>query len=428
MKPLSIMYFRIVKYDEWLEYYYIFSYILPAIFTSITLVFLSPILLRKCTIAETLHCGGDLRFFGDPFPESLVEMEDLRKTPKPSKSWTYEDLLYRNMRARIRNLRKPKFWKLLWNRWICRGCNYTDTGCEEEEKSVIDYILAIFWFPVSMLLVVLYVVPLFSVWANYVRKQAKETFLCSDPNASIVRRIFNVPLFFMQLFGIFIFVMMMWNLLLIGVQLFVFVSIDVLRNATNTLSKIIILLAIMIYIFSAFADFEDGYRELKSVTFALCIEKAESSEDEDTKVMVKLKPHEPLYVKTKDGEASIPRRIFYDICKVYRPYVREVISTFIRLFVSFALIIIVFSLIVKFQIFDELSGEWETLLTIGTVALPSMLGMLRSSSHQVLSDRRRKSKIRAWLEKITTNRRVRVNRNKSIKRVIGEYLFKLVTT
>ena len=95
----------------------------PEFCTLIIFILLSPILLRKQTIAETLHCNGDLRFFGDPFPESLVQMQDLRKTPKPSKSWTYEDLLFRNMKTRITNLIKPQFWKLLWQRWICRGCS-----------------------------------------------------------------------------------------------------------------------------------------------------------------------------------------------------------------------------------------------------------------------------------------------------------------
>ena len=326
------------------------------------------------------------------------------------------------MKARIKNLMKPQFWKLLWQRWICRGCTCRNSGFH---GNVINYILVVFWLPVCLILVILHVVPLFSIWANYIRTQAKATFLCSEPNGNKARCILSVPLFFMQLAGIVVFIIMMWNLLLITVQFFVFVSIDVLRNATTTLSKLILLLAIFIYIFSAFADFEDGYRELKSVTFGLCIETAEANVEKETEVVVKLKPYEPLLVRTKDGEVSIPRRIFYDICKVYRPYTREVLATFSRLFVSFALIFVVFSLIVKFQIFEEFSGQWETMLTIGTVALPSMLRMLRSSHYRDLRNRRRESKIRAWLQKITTTRKVRVDLNKSIKIAIGEYLLQL---
>ena len=131
-------YFRINKSEELAEAYHFLLYIFPAFCTLVITLFLSPILLKKCSIAETLYCNGDLRFFGDPFPESLVEMDDLRKTPKPSKSWTYEDLLCRNMRARIRNLRKPRFWKLLWDRWICRGFH-----CKGSDKKSVFWIM--FW-------------------------------------------------------------------------------------------------------------------------------------------------------------------------------------------------------------------------------------------------------------------------------------------
>ena len=418
MKFLS----RITEHEGSASKHRFLTFIAPAFCTSMIFVLMSPILLRKQTIAETLHCNGDLRFFGDPFPELLVEMKELRKTPKPSKSWTYEDLLFRNMKARIKNLIKPQFWKLLWQRWICRGCSCRNSASHHH---VINYVLVVFWLPVCLVLVDLHVVPLFSVWANYVRTQAKATFLCSEPNVSKIRRVLSVPMFFMQLVGIVVFILMMWNLLLVTVQFFVFISIDVLRNAATTLSKVILLLAIFIYIFSAFADFEDGYRELKSVTIGLCIERAEANVEKETEVVVKLKPYEPLLVRTKDGEVSIPRRIFYDICKVYRPYTREVIATFGRLFATFALIFIVFSLIVKFQIFEEFSGQWETMLTICTVALPSMLRMLRSSHYRDLSDRRRESNIRAWLQKITTTRKVRVDLNRSVKIAIGEFLLKV---
>ena len=126
-----------------------------------------------------------------------------------------------------------------------------------------------------------------------------------------------------------------------------------------------------------------------------------------------------FYVKTKDGEASIPRRIFYDVCKVYRPYAKEVTATFTRLFISFALMIIIFALIIKFQIFEEFSEVGETMLTIATATLPSVLGMLKSETHQELSDQRRESHLRTWLEKITTTRKVNLNLNKPTKRVVS---------
>ena len=52
---------------------------------------------------------------------------------------------------------------------------------------------------------------------------------------------------------------------------------------------------------------------------------------------------------------SIPRRVFYDICKAYLPYKDHVIATFSRLFVSFLVIILLFSMIVHFQVMNEFS-------------------------------------------------------------------------
>ena len=397
--------------------YRFFSFILPGLTTLLMFLLLSPILLKKRPIAETLHCNGDIKFFGDPFPETIIEMKRLRRTPKPSKPWTYEDLLYRNMMVRLRNLTKPMFWKLLWERWVCRGC--TGLPCAKEtEKSILNYVMVVVWLPICLVLVTLHAVPLFSVWANYIRKQTKQAFSCSW-KATLFARVMVVPLLFIQLFGIFFFCLMMWNLLVIGGQFVVFILVDILRNATTTLSKIILILAIFVYLRGAFQDFEDGYRELKSVTFALCSETVEAVEGEDTNIVVKLKPFEPLYVRTKDGEASIPRRIFYEVCKVYRPYAKEVTTTFTRLFISFALMIIIFALIIKFQIFEEFSEVGETMLTIATATLPSVLGMLKSETHQDLSDQRRESHLRTWLDKITTTRKVNLNRNRPTKRVVS---------
>ena len=397
--------------------YRFFSFILPGVTTLVMFLLLSPILLRKRPIAETLHCNGDLRFFGDPFPETIVEMRRLRRTPKPSKPWTYEDLLYRNMMARLRNLTKPMFWKLLWERWICRGCSWRPR--DQHTKNTLNLVMVVVWFPVCMVLLMLHVVPIFSVWANYIRKQIKLAFSCTGKKVTCLARVVAVPLLFIQLFGIFFFYLMMWNLLVIVVQFVVFIFIDILRNAATTLSKIILILAIFVYLRGAFQDFEDGYRELKSVTFALCLERAEEVEDKDSKVVVKLKPYEPLHVKTRDGEASIPRCIFYEVCKVYRPYAKEVTTTFTRLFLSFAMVIIIFALIIKFQIFEEFSEVGETMLTIATATLPSVLGMLKSSTHQGLSDQRRESHIRTWLENITTTRKVNLDLNKPTKRVVS---------
>ena len=392
---------------------------MPAICSLVTFLLLSPILLRKKTIAETLHCNGNLRFFGDPFPESLVEMKLLRKTPKPSKPWTYEQLVFRNMSARLQNLTRPQFWKLLWERWICRGLKFKGHTEDHKRAGITDVALTIFWFPICSVLLILHVVPIFSLWANYVWSVGLETFGRKSKSIGFFKRTTYLFLLFVQLLGISVFYLMVWDVLVILGQFVVFVSIDILRKATSTLSKIILFLGITMYIRSAFQDFEDGYRKLKCVTFSLCIERHEANEDENTTVVVKQHPCEPLYVQTVDGESSIPRRVFYEICRAYRPFATEVTATLSRLFLTFTLIIIIFLIIIRFNIFSEFTEVGEPLLTAATVTLPLVLGISKSPSHQELSDQRREIHIRNWLKKITTTRKVNLNLNKPTRRVVS---------
>ena len=185
------------------------------------------------------------------------------------------------MVARLKNLTKRAFWKLLWHRWVCRGLKFRGSADNGDKTGICDILLIVFWLPLCFILLILHVVPIFSLWANYIWLKATEAFGRPCNSISFAKRILSIVLFFMQLIGILVFYLMVWNLLVIFGQFVVFVFIDILRNATSTLSKIILFLGITMYIRSAFQDFEDGYRELKSVTFALCIERNEANEDDD---------------------------------------------------------------------------------------------------------------------------------------------------
>ncbi len=206
-------------------------------------------------------------------------------------------------------------------------------------------------------------------------------------------------------------------------QFFVFLFIDVLRNAASTLSKIILILSIFVYVRSALSDFEDLYRDFKSVTFSSCQEVTSSCKEDngnkDLEVILKTPPYEPLYIETTDGEASIPRRVFYDITKAFIPYKKEVFATLTRLALTFAVIAIIFSLIQKFKIFDEFSDIGDTFLTMGTVMLPTLLGVSKSAPHQGLRDQRRDAKIKTWLNKITTTHKVDVDLTKPTPRIVS---------
>ncbi len=56
----------------------------------------------------------------------------------------------------------------------------------------------------------------------------------------------------------------------------------------------------------------------------------------------------------------MPRRIFYEVVAAYLPYRAHVMQTALRLLCTFLLILVLFSIIVHFQIMNEFSEVSES--------------------------------------------------------------------
>ena len=129
-------------------------------------------------ISLTLLQKGDLRFFGDPFPETLVKMSQLQRRPKLGIETPAEVLLTRNILARLKNLAKKKFWKLWWCKVACR----------------YNKMMLPFWLPVAIVMIFIHTVPLFSIWSNFTRKYILENIQkykqCSTREKKICREVF----------------------------------------------------------------------------------------------------------------------------------------------------------------------------------------------------------------------------------------------
>ena len=113
------------------------------------------------------------------------------------------------------------------------------------------------------------------------------------------------------------------------------------------------------------------------------------------------KPYEVLWEFSDYGEISVPRRFFYEVVNIYRPYKFYVIRMFLKLLTTIAVITILILLIIDFQVLDQFNSAGQLLLTLFTVSLPLLLGGVRSAWHRDLSVRRRHLNIRAWAERIT---------------------------
>ncbi len=162
-----------------------------------------------------LYCDGDLCFFGDPFPECTAPVRELRRKPKRSRRISHETLMFRNIAARLRNCSQVQFWQLWWKEWVkrprlfcCQQNNkHTSQGQRSRSKLKTDEdekqppcCLVLLWLPVSLLLMVVHVLPLCSVWGNYLSSQWWKT--CSCSRKTCLTRCIRLPLFLSLILGI----------------------------------------------------------------------------------------------------------------------------------------------------------------------------------------------------------------------------------
>ena len=259
---------------------------MPTFMTCALFLLLAPVMWKKESISQTLLQNGDLHFFGNPFPERLVLMHQLQKSPKLSAQRPAELLLQKNMLARLRNLGKKKFWMLWWKNFVYM-------------KSLP--FLTPLRLPIALIMVILHSFPIFSVWANFIRsmfiKITQENIFTEQREAQIhiriCKMIFHSFLFLLVCIGIVVVCLMFWLFLIIYCQVFVFLFIDILRNPSYTLPRCIVIFSIFIYIKMAFGNFEEDYRCLKEVVLDLC-----KSFSEEEEVVLIDPPYEPLYIKT----------------------------------------------------------------------------------------------------------------------------------
>ena len=366
------------------------------------------LLLKKQSVAKSLYSKGEITFFGNRFPEIMATARDSRRVPKASGFKTVERLLFQNLVARIVNVFRRDFWRLWWKHWILEKCNPASSNSKREKIGKYCF-LAFVWVPFSLLLVVIHALPMFAIWDNYMRKLLSSFLRGTDGSGtkfSKVERVKYLATFIAQILGIFILYAGLWSLMLCYAQFIVFVFIDLLRNTSKHLPKLILGFAILAYIKNAFWNFADKYRELKLGSIkamrAMHWEWREEYYHFNKKVrfLHRTPPYEDLSSFNEYGECSISRRFYYEVVQIFRPYKIFVIRMFVKLFITIGIISFLMFIIIDFQILDQFNSSGQMLLTMFTVSLPHLIGAVRSPWERQLSIRRRHAIVRSWAERI----------------------------
>ena len=387
--------------DSITEFYH-HIFILPLIALIGTFGFNINIFLGKQSVAKTLYSTGAITFFGLNFPETLQSMRELRRVPKASRYKSYELLVWQNMAARIINVFKRDFWRKWWKCWVVGKFNM--------ENKFLRVFFLIVWIPFSLLLVGIYVLPLFSIWENYICEQISYCTKGKDVKSRQIptfKRVVYVFSMMIQVIGIVMIYVMAWDILLLYNQLSAFVVVDLIRHASEHIPKLILVFAILAYVKGAFLNFADKYRELKMGTIQglrdLHWEVREEyyHYNKAIKLVFLTPPYDIVWEFSDYGEISIPRRFFYEVVNIYRPYKFYVIRMFLKLGATITIITLLVLLIIDFQVLDQFNSAGQLLLTLFTVSLPLLLGGIRSPWQRELSIKRRHLNIRAWAERIS---------------------------
>ncbi len=211
--------------------------------------------------------------------------------------------------------------------------------------------------------------------------------------------------------GIALFILLVVDFSVLYSQALLFLFVDVLRNSEALLPKCIFGISILLYVHAAFIRFEDDYRSLKLTVFEICqniaaqMKETDSccvylsggSDDIDTTLSCSLL-HE-----TQDGQISIPRQLFIDICDKYAPYKSRAFWCFLELLVSLSVIIFLFLVAVAFQVFSEFSAFGESMFTLATMSVPYVFGgFLKSEAHATLTKARRDREIEVLIRSRTS--------------------------
>ena len=392
--------------DSLTEFYY-HIFILPFFGLLGTFGFNFLLFTKKQSVAKTLYSTGELSFFGEKFPETLQSMREMKRVPKASRFKSFEVLLWQNLFGRMVNFFKHDFWRKWWSDWVIGKCN--PRNATSTCGTITKFCLLFLWVPFSVFLVILHVVPVFSIWENYMRELLSPCTKSKDKDGNKVtkyKRILCFFIFTLQIVGIVMIYAMAWDLISLDIQLAVFVVVDLVRNAGQNIPEFILAIAILGYIQQAFWNFSDKYRELKEGTIQGLRDLHWEYREEYYHYNKKMKfvfmtpPYEVMWEFNDYGEISVPRRFFYEVVNAYRPYKFYVIRMFMKLFITITIVTLLILLIIDFQILGQFTSSGQLLLTLFTVSLPLLIGAVRSPFQRHLSIRRRHLNIRAWAERI----------------------------
>ena len=179
--------------------------------------------------------------------------------------------------------------------------------------------------------------------------------------------------------------------------------------------QMIFIASIMLYFRNAFVQFDEDFRGLKMQVFQamLSLEKeyeevAENSEYHSLKNF-------PLR-QDSNGDVAIPKSLFCKVSKEHMPYGKKVLKMLSTLCVHITIVSFLFVVVVDFQVLDQFSELGESFVTVITVSLPSLFGLLHSDGEKTLEESKQFNRVRATLKTLIYDKQFWVEEQNKTRR------------
>ena len=366
---------------------YISMMIWPCMFSIFTMILLFPIMLCSKDISQTLHWVNKCKIMGCHI---RCKNKDILSPIRAGCSIDYSDLLYRNLVHNILHLKEKQFWHTVWNDIVCKLA----PSCRKSNRSessishcnslylCLQYVSVCCILPLSFPLILIHVLPAFSILTNLVRNP-KKLFLPKPFHKHSLLSILVIITFTpLVLYGIVYMYLLVLNFTIFLAYSTVFLGINIIHQGYSILSKIILVVSLMIYVRSTVVSFNEAYHDLKVASINTAEKIWETTAGQGS-ILVLCKDKETPLLKSF-GEfglnKAIPRALFSSICLKVRPYAIHLIKAILHLVVTILSICFLLFVVIYFQLFTDLSEVGETMVTIFTVCLPKLLGTLGSSA------------------------------------------------
>ena len=315
----------------------------------------------------------------------------------PKRRRGFPTQLYDNLKYRLSRLLSRSFWRNWWDTRVCRFSPLFRTGRSLALSNKVDvvkqFVYMLVMFPLQVLYVFVHTLPCCAVFNNLYTEPA--TLLlsgCCISSKRYVRIVSLVMAVAMTIAGVVLWYSVILEVAWFGAYITIFLSIDILRNFSSTLSTVVFVCSLLLYIKKSSRDFEQRYRKLKLDLFILL-------ENYPDAYVLRSDGNTRLYITNEEGHVSIPRCLFEEVCKRYHPYRWEVFKTLSILLLTLLSLAFLFTVVVELQVFNELTTTGEGLLLVATVSVPAVLGVVRSDTERALQ----KVAIRKGIEAMVEN-------------------------